>query len=359
MFRDDNNINVALLLPFMLNNQLQSKQARLYTEFYKGFLLAVDTIRKNNTSKRINIFAYDTQDSQARVDSILNMPALAEMDMIFTPDDDNHIARIARYGTEHKIAVINSFSLKNDIYNDYSTLFQVNTPQNYMQAKLFDFFDDTFRGYEVVFINLESESEKEMIGELKAHLSAKDINYTTIDINTSLQADTLNQALMQGKRYVIIPTSGSRNILIKSLDAIKNVKIDRYDISLCMLGHPEWATYNAEFGADFNRVDTYIYSRFFTRPDSPAVHNFDDTFHRWYGEYMIYAAPKFGLLGYDTGRYFLELFMRGKDYNNNFKYDGLQNCFDFDRVSNWSGFINKSVYFIHFTVFNTTETYIK
>lgn len=359
VFRDDNNINVALLLPFMLNNQLQSKQARLYTEFYKGFLLAVDTIRKNNTSKRINIFAYDTQDSQARVDSILNMPALAEMDMIFTPDDDNHIARIARYGTEHKIAVINSFSLKNDIYNDYSTLFQVNTPQNYMQAKLFDFFDDTFRGYEVVFINLESESEKEMIGELKAHLSAKDVNYTTIDINTSLQADTLNQALMQGKRYVIIPTSGSRNILIKSLDAIKNVKIGRYDISLCMLGHPEWATYTAEFGADFNRVDTYIYSRFFTRPDSPAVHNFDDTFHRWYGEYMIYAAPKFGLLGYDTGRYFLELFMRGKDYNNNFKYDGLQNCFDFDRVSNWSGFINKSVYFIHFTVFNTTETYIK
>ena len=74
---------------------------------------------------------------------------------------------------------------------------------------------------------------------------------------------------------------------------------------------------------------------------------------------MIYAAPKFGLLGYDTGCYFLSLFMNGKDYNNNFNYTGLQNSFDFDRVSNWSGFINKSVYFIHFTVFNTIETIIK
>ncbi len=359
VFRDDNNINVALLLPFMLNSRTQTKQARLYTEFYKGFLLAVDTIRKSNTSKRINVFAYDTQDSQAHVDSILNAPAMAEMDMIFTPDDDKQIAKIAQYGIEHKIAVINSFSLRNDIYNDYSTLFQVNTPQNYMQAKLFDFFDDTFRGYEVVFINMTSETEKEMVGELKAHLSAKNINYTTIDISTSLQADSLNQVLMQGKRYVIIPTSGSRNILIKSLDAIKNVKIDRYDISLCMLGHPEWATYIAEFGEDFNRIDTYIYSRFFSRQDSQSVHNFDNTFHQWYGEYMIYAAPRFGLLGYDTGRYFLELFMHSKDYNNNFKYEGLQNSFDFDRISNWSGFINKSVYFIHFTVFNTTETYIK
>ena len=51
--------------------------------------------------------------------------------------------------------------------------------------------------------------------------------------------------------------------------------------------------------------------------------------------------------------------MRDKDYNKNFKFNGLQNSFDFDRVSNWSGFINKTVYFIHFTVFNNIETYTK
>lgn len=359
VFKDDNNINVALMLPFMLNNNRPSKQSKLFTEFYKGFLMAVDTIRQTNTGKSINVYAFDTQNSTARIDSLLKSPAMAGMDMIFTPDDSNQIELIAQYGTRNKIAVINSFSLKNDIYNDYSTLFQVNTPQNYLQAKLFDFFDETFRGYDVLFLNMPAEDEKDMIGELKAHLSAKNVEYTTIDINSSLQADTLSQALKPGRRYVIIPTSSGRNILLKSLDAIKSVKLDRYDVNLSMLGHPEWTTYIPEFGADFNQVDTYFYSRFFTKHDEQAIHNFDEKYHRWYGEYMIYAAPKFGLLGYDTGYYFLSLFMKGKDYNNNFNYKGLQNAFNFDRVSNWSGFINQSVYFIHFTVFNTIETSIK
>ncbi len=359
VFRDDNNINVALLLPFMLNSQSPSKQAYLFTEFYKGFLLAVDTIRQTKGIKNINIFAYDTGNSMANIDSILKSPAMAEMDMIFTPDDNNQIERIAQYGTEKKIAIINSFSLKNDIYNNYPTLFQINTPQNYLQAKLFDFFDETFRGYEVLFLNMPTEEEKDMVRELKAHLSAKNIKYATLDFDKSLQADTLSMMLAQGHQYVIIPTSSSRNILIKSLDAIKNVKLDRYDVNMCMLGHPEWTTYIAEFGSDFNQIDTYIYSRFFTMQDETGIKNFDNKFHHWYGEYMIYAAPKFGLLGYDTGCYFLSLFMNGKDYNNNFLYKGLQNSFDFSRVSNWSGFINKSAYFIHFTVFNTIETTVK
>ena len=37
------------------------------------------------------------------------------------------------------------------------------------------------------FLNMPAEDEKDMIGELKAHLSAKNVEYTTIDINSSLQ----------------------------------------------------------------------------------------------------------------------------------------------------------------------------
>lgn len=359
VFNNDSNINVAFLLPFMLDRERQSKQAKLFTEFYKGFLLAVDTVRQMHGNKSINVFAYDTRDSKSCVDSILSLPALAKMDIIFTPDDSEQIELIAKYGTEKKIAVINSFSLKNDEYNDFTTLFQVNTPQIYLQAKMLDFFDSTFRDHEVIFINMPSEPEKEIVGELKAHLSAKDIKYSTIDIANTLNADSLSSRLVSGRRYVLIPTSSSRSILHRSINAIKSVKLNRYDVNLCMFGYPEWTTYIAEFGNDFNQVDTYMYSRFFAQHDNKSILDFDNKFHRWYGEYMIYAAPKFGLLGYDTGCYFLKLFMRDKDYNKNFKFNGLQNSFDFDRVSNWSGFINKTVYFIHFTVFNNIETYTK
>lgn len=359
VIKDDNAINVALMLPFMLDTKKPSTQARLYTEFYKGFLLAVDTISQT-TDKEINIYAFDTKDDMSTLESILADEAIKEMDMIFTPDDNEQITRLAQFGAENKIAIINSFSLKNESYNDYPTVFQINTPQNYLYAKVFDMFDNTFRGCEVIFLHLDSENEKDMIPQLKAHLSAKGINHKTIGITTAaLMPETLDIELEPGKKYVIIPTSGTRNMLVKIFDAIKSVKFDRFDVDLCMMGYPEWVTYLPDFTQYFNQIDTYIYSRFYENTNNSDTQDFERKYHKWYGEYMIYAAPKFGLLGYDTGYYFLEMFAENKDFNFNPKYAGLQNSFDFGRVSNWSGFINKSAYFIHFTVYNTIETVVR
>ena len=44
--KNDDTINVALVLPFMLKSATLSANARNNTEFYKGFMLAVDSVRK-------------------------------------------------------------------------------------------------------------------------------------------------------------------------------------------------------------------------------------------------------------------------------------------------------------------------
>ena len=38
-------MNVAVMLPFMLNETEQSRTTQLYTEFFKGMLMAADTLR--------------------------------------------------------------------------------------------------------------------------------------------------------------------------------------------------------------------------------------------------------------------------------------------------------------------------
>ena len=55
------------------------------------------------------------------------------------------------------------------------------------------------------------------------------------------------------------------------------------------------------------------------------------------------AAPQFAYLGYDTGLFFLKsICLNGKDFNNNVDdYKGLQSSFMFERINNWSGFVNK------------------
>lgn len=42
-------IDITVILPFMLNQDPVSKEGRRFTEFYKGFLIAVDAMRDNGT----------------------------------------------------------------------------------------------------------------------------------------------------------------------------------------------------------------------------------------------------------------------------------------------------------------------
>ena len=74
---------------------------------------------------------------------------------------------------------------------------------------------------------------------------------------------------------------------------------------------------------------------------------------------MINASPKYGLLGFDIGFYFLNALNRyGKNFENRIEDTmsaSLQTDFKFSRIHNWGGFINKNLYFVHFTPLYTIE----
>ena len=68
---------------------------------------------------------------------------------------------------------------------------------------------------------------------------------------------------------------------------------------------------------------------------------------------MANSYPKYGMLGYDIGLFFLKgLWQYGNSFADNVNkvsVNPVQTGFRFERVNNWGGFINKKVFFIHFT----------
>ncbi len=58
----------------MLNDSERNRRADLITEFYKGFLLAVDSLR--HSDKPIHIQTYDTEGDAATLRSIMARPEL-------------------------------------------------------------------------------------------------------------------------------------------------------------------------------------------------------------------------------------------------------------------------------------------
>ena len=81
--------------------------------------------------------------------------------------------------------------------------------------------------------------------------------------------------------------------------------------------------------------------------------DFNNRFRRSFSRQMMVSYPSFASYGYDTSYYFLKgLAVFGKDFENHLNdlsTDPVQMGFKFERVNNWGGFINRKVFFVHFS----------
>ncbi|KAA6306474.1 hypothetical protein EZS27_041870, partial [termite gut metagenome] len=155
------------------------------------------------------------------------------------------------------------------------------------------------------------------------------------------------------KTNILIPTSSSNITLTRIFPLLTSLfgKVREVDIQL--FGYPEWQTYVKDHIDDYFEWDTYFYSSFYTNHLMPETIKFTENYRKWYSKDMVNTYPKYGILGYDTGFYFLKgLFTYGSEFENNLSkvaFTPLQIGFKFHRVNNWGGFINKNVFFVHFS----------
>lgn len=343
-----NELNVGLLLPYMLKSTNPSKAAKLYTEFYKGFLIAVDEVRKTQ-NKKINIFTYDTEGSQKVLENILAKPEMKKLDLIFAPNEDDQIDRICKFGKENNINVINNFSLKNEDYSVNPKIFQVNIPPSFFYAEVLEWMKSEFKDYDIVYLEENNGDIKDFAQEMKDQLPATfGKRFHVLKYDQLLPYDDVDAILEPGKKYLFVPSSATKVSLAYIIPSLKKVKEERVDIDTSLFGYPEWGTYLSSYRNDLQTLDTYFYTRFFINEEDGDYKAFEKLYKDWYNEDMINAMPSFGTLGYDSGKFFLESLLKNKDFNNGgIIYNGLQNDFNFERINNWSGFVNKAVYFVH------------
>ena len=356
--RLENEVNIALVLPFQLHKSAPPKQAYLYTDYYKGFLLAMDSVSRI-TNRHINIKVYDTQHNLNVTDSILALPELKSMNMIIAPSEPQQLARINAFGKANGVPVMNCFTTKNEDYLDNPYVYQVNTPTNEMMHDVMKWFDEQFKGYNVIFLNAASESNKEMFEDIRKHINHKKYSTSTINVNGDLNYDDISNQMNPGSKYVFIPSSGDKALVKKYIKALKQVKNERFDCDLSLVAYPEYVLYLKDYQTDLQDVDTYMFSRFFNAKgfrsrDLEAAYkaNFD-------GE-PIQATPNMAIYGYDTGMYLLKsLGVDGIIDDETPMYKGIQTSFRWERGDNWRGYTNQAIEIIHFSTDHQITVHVK
>ena len=153
-------VNVAIVLPFMLRDAEPDAQALNATEFYKGFLIAVDSVR-HETRKHINVCVFDTQSSDSATTAVFAEPLMRTMHAIIAPGDNSLISKANNFGQANGIPVFNLFNIRDTKYRTDSLAFQCNVPSANMNDHVTNWFIDKFSDYCVVFLEKDIDDSKD------------------------------------------------------------------------------------------------------------------------------------------------------------------------------------------------------
>lgn len=344
-------IKVALLLPFMTNEATPSSTTSRFIEYYEGMLLAVDSLRNEGCS--IELSVYDTGNGTQKTKEILKQDALQNANLIIGAVQNDQIGLIADFAQKHNIKYVIPFTSKNDDVLSNASVFQVNTPHSYLYSKAAQAGCDLFSDYNIVLLKTPDKDEKtEFVKAFQTEMQQRNLPFREITYAGETFATDIEAVLSLDKRNVVVPTSGSLDVLNKIKSPLRMIAETKPEYGLTLFGYPEWQTYTRDCLEDFYALNTYIYSNFYADNLSPDVHNFYTKYKNWYSKNLINTYPKYGILGFDTGMFFFEAIQKyGSNFENNLdkmRYKSIQTGFDFHRVNNWGGFINTQLFIVHY-----------
>lgn len=355
-------LNVALVLPFMLNSEQPSRTSALYTEFAKGMLLAADEMRDSEGAK-VNIRVYDSDNSSDSTRAIMSLPEMADVDMIVAPDGCSQLAAVIE-GAPADALVLNMFNVKDDSYLLNPNVIQANIPHTPMYDTAIRGFLYRYENVLPVFVGrIGGPADKDsFVAELKQRLRDEGRDYREVNFETLLREEDIADIDPDLQPVVFVPNSGSAAEFAKIANAVSRKRSNALrPENVVIWGYPEWVTFRDESFREICDLDATIYSRFFADKSDARSAEFAERFREEFGTDMVEAVPTQGILGYDTGKFIING-LREKASTGTFpaEFSGLQSELRLVRAAgpesgDRGGLYNEALILIHFIPGGTVE----
>lgn len=351
-------LNIGVCLPFTLNEEPVGKTAQYATDFYRGFLLAVDSLRPLYGDFPLQITAVDCESGQSNQEFRQSLSAFNSSDIIIAPEANNRLDEIGRFGRENNVYVFNTFQSRDTTFLTNPYMMQGNIPAADMYDKVIDYFIDNLNGAVPVFLeNSKGKHDKyQFVEQLTARLTAAGKDYRTLSFDGVLTSSTLIEKLPpEDNNYVFVPTGGSPTEFNKFATALSNYKAmldsEEGNTTIRLFGYPEYTRFTGDAYEKLGKIGTTIYSRFYNDLTSPDTERIAASFTARYGIPLPDGVPNQVLYGFDVARWLLALGSKGEITRNTIEEtylsEGSQMYYRFKPVYD-GGFFNDTVIMVTF-----------
>lgn len=280
---------------------------RRMTEFYRGMLMACDSLRAEGMN--IDIHAWNVN-IDADITNFIKQPGAAKCDIIFGPLYSKQVHALAEFCKARDIQMVIPFSITGDDVSMYKQIFQVYQTNDRQTNNSIETFLKLFPKCHPVFIdcNDKTSTKGNFTFGLRTRLESHNIGYGITNIGSS--DDVFAKQFSQNSQNIVILNTGRSPELTLALNKLAILKANNPTLKVKLFGYTEWMMYLGIDEAKFHEFDTYIPSTFYYNPASPRTQSLTRSYRQWFKTDMQNALPRFALTGYDYAQFFLRGFAK-------------------------------------------------
>lgn len=345
-------IRVGVMLPL---HNINGDGKRM-VEYYRGILLACDSLKKQGVS--VDIHAWNAAED-ADITPFLQDKAATRCDIIFGPLYSKQMQQLSDFVLQHDIRLVIPFSISAPQLLTNRNIFQIwQSPTNITDATIVHYLD-RFKDYHPVFIDCNDSTSKKgtFTFGLRRQLEGRGIEYSVTNLKSG--EENFSKAFSRTKKNIVILNTGRSPELGVAFAKINGLKFNNPSLEITMFGYTEWLMYIRTHLENFYKYDTYIPSTFYYNALSSQTERLEQKYRWNFHSDMQQALPRFALTGYDHAFFFLKgLHKYGKTFNGAagmFGYAPVQTPLVFERMGN-GGLQNHSLLFVHYTPEHRIET---
>lgn len=175
--------HISLLLPLYLEKTdsltyspnvnpvtFEALQPFQFIQFYEGFLIALDSLKKTQ-GLNIELSVFDIDQDQAKLSKVLKDPMLAKSDLIIGPFFASAFEKVAAFALEHQIPIVNPMSPRQEIVKNNPYVIKVKPGEQYQYEQLAKFVRSYYPSAKVFLFRANSSKFKNESGLLLTELN--------------------------------------------------------------------------------------------------------------------------------------------------------------------------------------------
>jgi LysM repeat protein len=376
-------LKVALLLPFFSDlsfeepmessesdnyeiseNPVKMQQlsiGRSFFEFYEGFLLALDSLKK--TGSLVKLYVYDTKRDTLKTLKIISELYSIQPDLIIGPVFSDEVKLVGQFARNQGINLISPLSTRSELIMENPNIVQVVPPEE-TEYKLFAQYLSKYKNNPVILFRDDDSVSLKQTWKLKKELLAyfendslwNPLNLRDYKINDST-IRKLGKILKHDADNIIIIASDKEpdvSELIGKLFLFSRV------YKLTIFGMPAWQVWKRVDINYFHIMQMQYYTPFYIDYNNKLVRDFIRKCRNMYGFEPYEVTTKgynFSMLGYDIGFYFISALEKyGRNFTPCLNSTGISSLLTpFCFVKTGEGYSNQTIRIIKYNSDFTVE----